>query len=79
MLHAMGSGEEPEQEPTADSPEPALPFEAGALAFSADGARLVTGGFDRVVRVWDVASRRELRQVGAEDRIESVSFLPTAS
>jgi WD40 repeat protein len=60
----MGSGEEAEQEPKANSPEPALPFEAEALAFSADGARLVTGGFDRVVRVWDVASRRELRKVG---------------
>jgi WD40 repeat protein/serine/threonine protein kinase len=30
------------------------------LAFSADGKRLVSGGVDREVKVWDVATRREV-------------------
>jgi WD40 repeat protein len=32
-----------------------------ALAFSPDGRRLVSAGADRVVKVWDVESRTELR------------------
>jgi RNA polymerase sigma factor (sigma-70 family) len=37
------------------------PGGARALAFSADGTRLVSGGNDGRVRVWDVATKKELR------------------
>jgi WD40 repeat protein len=38
---------------------PAHTRPVGAVAFGPDG-RLVTGGSDRAVKVWDVASRREI-------------------
>lgn len=35
-------------------------YQVNSVAFSPDGKRIVTGGADRSVRVWDTASSREL-------------------
>src|SRR5207302_1346037 len=34
------------------------------VAYRGDGRRLVTGGMDRTVRLWDVATGREVRTLG---------------
>ncbi|MFT7641380.1 MAG: WD40 repeat protein, partial [Pirellulaceae bacterium] len=47
------------------------------LRLSADGTRLVTCGDDAVVRIWDVASGRELQRLtGHADVATGVGFLP---
>ena len=34
--------------------------EVSAVAWSPDGKRLVSGGYDQLVRVWDASSKEEL-------------------
>jgi RNA polymerase sigma factor (sigma-70 family) len=47
------------------------------LAFSPDGKWLVRGGFDRVVRVWDIQTGRELAVFkGHSDAVTSLAFAP---
>ena len=47
------------------------------VAFSADGTRALSGGVDASIRLWDIASGRELRRfVGHHKVIESVAFCP---
>ncbi len=48
-----------------------------ALRFSSDGRRLASGGFDRRVRVWDVATRRAVAVHEATDAPRSIAFSPT--
>jgi len=48
-----------------------------ALAFDADGNRLVSAGEDRVIKVWDVASRKLIRDMpGHTDRIPCIAWHP---
>jgi WD40 repeat protein len=52
-------------------------FGAEAVAFSADGKFLATGGRDRTVRIWDVRTGAEVRKcTGHTDTILAVAFSP---
>jgi WD40 repeat protein len=51
--------------------------EVTALAFSPDGRRVVSGGFDRLLKVWDTATWEELHNLeGHGDSVLSVAFHP---
>jgi WD40 repeat protein len=48
-----------------------------SVAFGPDGARLATGSDDQMVKVWDVATGRELRTFqGKKDRVRSMAISP---
>jgi WD40 repeat protein len=48
-----------------------------SVAFSPDGRRVASGGFDRMVRVWNVGTLRELCTCrGHVDRVRCVAFPP---
>lgn len=53
------------------------PGGATALAFGADAARLYSAGYDGVVRIWDLATRRETgRFSGAQGTVWSLDLSP---
>jgi WD40 repeat protein len=51
-----------------------------AIDFDRDGKRLVSGGFDRGVRLWDLQSKKCLRTIpGHADVVQAVAFAPDGS
>jgi WD40 repeat protein len=50
--------------------------EANGVAFSGDGRALATAGRDGVVRLWDVATQRELAEVRHEGHVYQLAFSP---
>jgi WD40 repeat protein len=42
--------------------------------FAPSGKEIVTGSDDHTIRIWDVASGREIRQINVDDAVESVSY-----
>ncbi|RKH18832.1 WD40 repeat domain-containing protein [Corallococcus sp. CA047B] len=48
-----------------------------ALAFDATGHRLASGGADKTVRTWDVATRQPLLRLEAGERVRAVAFTPS--
>jgi WD40 repeat protein len=60
---------------------PQLGHESGVrlntVAFSPDGKQIITGSNDRTIKLWDVATGREIRTFfGHTDGVESVVFSP---
>jgi WD40 repeat protein len=50
---------------------------ATSLAFAPGGQRAITGGGDRVIRLWDLENGRELhRYEGHSREVHSVAFSP---
>lgn len=50
-----------------------------SVAFSLDGKYITSGGMDRTVKIWDVASGREARTLeGHTDVVYSVAFSPNS-
>jgi WD40 repeat protein len=57
-------------------PVKGLKASVGRVAFSPDGSRLATAGADKVVRVWAVATGKELAGLPSSDRVSAVAFSP---
>jgi len=47
-----------------------------SVAWSADGARLASGGWDGTARIWDLERRAEVRKVVHVDKVTAVAFSP---
>src|SRR5580700_8264610 len=47
-----------------------------AVAFSPDGKKLVTGGFDSTIKFWDVGAGEEIRTLNGPGPVDSIAFSP---
>jgi RNA polymerase sigma factor (sigma-70 family) len=48
-----------------------------SIVFSRDGKQFVSAGTDRVIRIWDLATGKEVRQILAPERgVDAVAFSP---
>jgi WD40 repeat protein len=47
------------------------------MAFSCDGSQVASGGYDRVVRLWETHSGRPRPTLHRKGRVGSVAFSPT--
>ncbi len=62
---------------TPDEPFAGHKGEVLAVAFSSDGQRLLSGGSDRTLRLWDAVGGKELKLVGRLSRpVVAVAFAP---
>src|SRR3989338_4936892 len=51
--------------------------EVHAVAFSPDGRTLISGSYDHTLKLWDIASGREIRTlIGHAENIYAVAFSP---
>jgi Tol biopolymer transport system component len=57
-------------------PVKGLKAAVGRVVFSPDGKSLVTAGGDKVLRVWEVETGKELAALSCPDRIDVVTFSP---
>ena len=68
--------------PLASAQRPELVVQTGhsqvvnAVAFSPDGKRLVTGGFDSTIKFWDIGSGEEIRTLNTPNPVNSIAFSP---
>ncbi len=60
----------------ATQPVKGLKTSVGRVVFSPDGKRLATAGRDKVVRVWEVETGKELAALSSADRVNVVAFSP---
>jgi WD40 repeat protein len=48
-----------------------------AVAFSPDGSKLATGGWDQRIKIWDTSTGKELQTINAHDRtVTALVFHP---
>jgi len=61
------------------SPQLGHTSDAAAVAFSPDGKSLLSGSHDMTMRLWDVATGKEIWKFDPETRINAVAFAPDGS
>jgi WD40 repeat protein len=57
-------------------PVKGLKASVGRVVFSPDGNHLATAGGDKILRVWDVETGKELAAFSNPDRVGAVAFSP---
>ena len=60
----------------ATEPLKRLKMAVQAVVFSPDGKQLATAGGDKVVRLWDLDTGRQIAALPSQDRVGAVAFSP---